>query len=68
MLATLLIRVRKRVSWRWESAVEGHDGDGRVTLTVSRKRLPVVSVGVSAEHRAAAEAVAEAIRSLSARV
>jgi len=54
--------------WGCEAAVEGHDGDGRVTLTVSRKRLPVVSVGVRAEHRAAAEAIAETIRSLSARV
>lgn len=54
--------------WGCEATVEGRDGDGRVTLTVSRKRLPVVSVGVAAEHRAAAEAIAEAVRSLSARV
>jgi hypothetical protein len=54
--------------WGCEAAVEAHDGDGRVTLTVSRKRLPVVSVGVPPEQRVAAEAVAEAIRSLSARV
>jgi hypothetical protein len=54
--------------WGCEAAVEGHDGDGRVTLTVSRKRLPVMSVAVPSEQRAAAEVVAEAIRSLSARV
>jgi hypothetical protein len=53
--------------WGCEAAVEGHAG-GRVTLTVSRKRLPVISVAVPDEHREAAEALAEAIRSLSARV
>jgi hypothetical protein len=52
--------------WGCEAAVEGHDGDRRVTLTVTRKRLPVVRVRVPADQRTAAEAVVEQIRGLSA--
>lgn len=50
--------------WGCDAAVTGPDGDGRVTLTVTRKRLPVVSVDVPAGERDQAEAVAAAVRRL----
>lgn len=55
---------RRILVWGCEATVEARDGDGRVTLTVSRKRLPVVSVEVPAEERPAAEALAAAVRAL----
>jgi hypothetical protein len=48
--------------WGCDAVVDGPDDTGQVTLTITRKRLPVVSVGLPVEERAEAEAVAAVVR------
>lgn len=48
--------------WGCDAAVDGPDHEGRVTLTVTRKRLPVVNLILPLEDRASAEAAAAAVR------
>lgn len=50
--------------WGCDATVAGTD-DGRVLLTVTRKRLPVVRVELPADEEPAAHAIAAAIRDLS---
>ena len=47
--------------WGCDAVVDGA-GDDRVTLTITRKRLPVVSLELPADERGDAEAVAAVIR------